>query len=59
MGNFRKAGRCGMMPNINAGKLAAGSVLTARHKLLLKRILVELLSGQGIPGRKVRLTREL
>ncbi len=34
-----------MMPDINAEKSAEGSVLTAGQKLLLKRILVELLSG--------------
>lgn len=45
-----------MMPDINTGKSAVGSVLTAGQELLLKRILVELLSGQGVPGRSIRLT---
>jgi len=55
MGNFRKAGRRGMMPEINAEKSAEGSVPTAGRKSLLKRILVELLSGPGVSGRKTRL----
>lgn len=44
-----------MMPDINAGKFADVSVLSARQKLLLKRILVELLSGPGVFGRRTRL----
>jgi len=44
-----------MITDINADKSAEGSVLTAGQKLLLKRILVELLSGPGIPGRSIRL----
>lgn len=46
-----------MMPDINAGKLADGSVLITRQKLLLKRILVELLSGPGVPGRSIRYSK--
>ena len=45
-----------MMPDINAEKSAEGSVMTAGQKLLLKRILVELLSGPGVSGRSIRLT---
>ncbi len=44
-----------MMPDINAEKSAEGSVLTAGQKLLLKRILVELLSGRVVSGRSIRL----
>lgn len=40
-----------MKQDINAGKSADGSVLTAREKLLLKRLLIELLSGQGVSCR--------
>ena len=43
-----------MITDINAEKSADGSVLTAGQKLLLKRILVELLSGPGVSGRSIR-----
>ncbi len=46
-----------MMPDINAEKSADGSVPTARQKLLLKRILVELLSGQGVSSRNIRYSK--
>jgi len=40
-----------MKPDINAGKPADDSILSAGQKLLLKRILIELLSGQGVSCR--------
>ncbi len=45
-----------MMPDRNSEKFADVSVLSARQKLLLKRILVELLSGQVVSGPRIRLT---
>ena len=42
-----------MKPDINTRKFVAGSALTAEQKLQIKDILVELLSGQGVPGRRI------
>lgn len=44
-----------MMPDINTGKFADGTELTAEQKLVMKEIIVNLLSGERVIGRKVRL----